>query len=332
MRKWILASLALLMAAAPLSAQQKPVKKLSNRYGMALKANDDGTYSIAKPGRYVHINLEEIPDVYTYYKAQPIASKEEMSVCTNQEFIYKTHEGYSLKLIIDRPKSNQPTPFVIYIHGGGWTGGAPRGSLQYTSQYLASQCGIAGVRITYSLGGQLGANVEVGMADVRAAVEWVQANAKELNIDPKRFGFYGHSAGAHLAAMAAMTIKGTTAVVGNSGPYVLSDPEVLAVKYANQKRRDYFFGFTPEASAKYSPINCIPKRKIPSTLLLCGTGDTSCEYTHSVRFADALKKKGGRVDLRIYPYYEHNLHSSGSDKGREILLLVADFFSKELKK
>ena len=40
--------------------------------------------------------------------------------------------------------------------------------------------------------------------DVLAAVQFVRANAGELEIDPERIGLFGASAGAHLAALAAL--------------------------------------------------------------------------------------------------------------------------------
>ena len=36
-------------------------------------------------------------------------------------------------------------------------------------------------------------------------MKWVRAHASELGVDPDRIGGYGHSAGAHLVLMAAMT-------------------------------------------------------------------------------------------------------------------------------
>jgi dipeptidyl aminopeptidase/acylaminoacyl peptidase len=36
-------------------------------------------------------------------------------------------------------------------------------------------------------------------------VRWLRAHAKELQVDPERIGSYGHSAGAHLSMMLAMT-------------------------------------------------------------------------------------------------------------------------------
>ena len=67
------------------------------------------------------------------------------------------------------------------------------------------------------------------------------------------------------------------------------------------------------------------------TILLFSMGDCLVDYTQSVEFAEALRAKGGEVDLRIYPYYDHNMHGQRSDVGHELLMLTADFFAEKLK-
>ena len=64
---------------------------------------------------------------------------------------------------------------------------------------------------------------------------------------------------------------------------------------------------------------------------MCGTGDSVVEYTQSENFAATLKKKGGKVDLVIYPYYDHNLNSKKSDKAGEIFYKTVDFVVEYLK-
>lgn len=291
MKKILLSVLATaLVAVLPVLAQQKP-KKITNRYAMVLEPQEDGSYALKDREKFKSVNLDSIPDLLTVYESRPIASGKEYKSCVSEVYVYKTHEGYDLRLIVDRAVSDRSSPFVVYIHGGGWAGGNSN-AFRVTSQYIAVKKGIAGVRISYSLGGQPGADIKVGMEDIYDALKWVQDHAEELNIDPKCFAFCGHLAGAHLAAMAALTVKGTTAFIGNAGPYDLTDPEVAAVKYANKKRREYFFSFKPEASRLYSPIHNVSRRNVPDALLI---------------------------------------HGPRSDKGREILMLMADFLERQLK-
>lgn len=332
-KQWFWGVLAFVML-VPMSvqAQKKPAKqKITNRYSMVLHQQEDGTYRLASPHKFKFINLDSVPDLLTVYQPRPIASSKHYKLCVTEEYVYKSYPDYELKLSVDRAVSDTPAPFVVYIHGGGWMAGNKE-AFRVTSQFLAVQKGIAGIRINYSLAGQPNATIELSMEDIRDAVKWVQQHAEELNIDPSRFGFCGASAGGHLSAAAAMSIKGATAMVGYAGVYNFLSFEPFVTRNINRKRQSYFFDSDQAVLKRYSPVYMIPKKHIPATMLFCGTGDVQVDYTQSVEYANALQQKGGEVDLRIYPYYDHGLSGKRSDKGREILMLTADFFVKQLKK
>lgn len=322
----LLIALAMVMM-LPAGAQNK---KISNRYSMELLPNEDGTYRLRNHDRYKFINLDEVPDLLTVYEHKPIASSKHYKSCVSEEYVYKTYPEYELKLIVDRAVSDTPAPFVVWIHGGGWTKGN-NNAFRISSQFMAVQKGIAGVRIAYTLSHQPGAKIELSMEDIADAVKWVQKHAKELNIDPKSFGFCGQSAGAHLSAASAMTIKGTKAMVGYAGPYNFLTSNDGVVNTNDRKRTRYFHNLDKDVLEAYSPVYMIPKNKIPAVMLFHGTGDCLVDYTQSVEFAEALRAKGGEVDLRIYPYYDHNMHGQRSDVGHELLMLTADFFAEKLK-
>lgn len=322
----LLIALAMVMV-SPAGAQKK---KISNRYSMELLPNEDGTYRLRNHDRYKFINLDEVPDLLTVYEHRPIASSKHYKSCVSEEYVYKTYPEYELKLIVDRAVSDTPAPFVVWIHGGGWTKGN-NNAFRISSQFMAVQKGIAGVRIAYTLSHQPGAKIELSMEDIADAVKWVQKHAKELNIDPKSFGFCGQSAGAHLSAASAMTIKGTKAMVGYAGPYNFLTSNDGVVNTNDRKRTRYFHNLDKDVLEAYSPVYMIPKKKIPAVMLFHGTGDCLVDYTQSVEFAEALRAKGGEVDLRIYPYYDHNMHGQRSDVGHELLMLTADFFAEKLK-
>lgn len=327
----ILALMALAMAVIlPASAQQPKKAKISNRYSIELVENGDGTYSVKYPNDYKFINLDEVPDLLTVYEHRPIASSKHYKSCVSEEYVYKSYPEYELKLIVDRAVSTTPAPFVVWIHGGGWTKGN-NNAFRVSSQFLAVQKGIAGVRIAYTLSHQPNASIDVSMEDIRDAVKWVQEHAEELNIDPNSFGFCGQSAGAHLSALAAMTIKGSKAMVGYAGPYNFLTANNGVVRSTDKKRIRYFHNLEEDALKECSPIYQIPKKNIPASMLCHGTGDRLVDYTQSVEYAEALRAKGGEVDLQIYPYYDHNLHSKRSDIGHKLLMLTADFFVKHLK-
>lgn len=321
--------LVLLLATFSFGSANAQKAKITNRYSMTLVENGDGTYSLKSPDAYEYVNLDEIPDLLTVYQPRPIASKKHYESCISEEYVYKTYPEYELKLIVDRAVSDEPAPFVVWIHGGGWRKGNNE-AFRVSSKFLAVQKGIAGVRIAYTLADQPNAKIDVTMEDIEDAVKWVQKHAKELNINPDSFGFCGQSAGAHLSAAAAMTIKGTKAMVGYAGPYNFLSRGNFA-EGANNATKRYFYKMDPNVLREFSPVYMIPKKNIPSTLLFHGTGDALVSYTQSVEYAEALKEKGGEVELIIYDNYDHGLHSKRSDKGHEILMHTADFFAEKLK-
>ncbi|MDE5579695.1 MAG: alpha/beta hydrolase [Alistipes sp.] len=316
---------ALLLATTAAWGQQP-----TNRYSMKLTQNADGTYELMNRARYARIvDLSQIDDLlvpYTYER-QRLQSRDYKNVEV-REIVYTTHEGYELQIAVDMAGSDRPTPVVFYVHGGGWSRGN-NGTFRVLSQYMAKQKGVTGVRIAYTLAPQPGADVRVSIADIQAAVQYVRDHAAELNIDPSRMGFVGNSAGAHLAAAGAMTSPGTKAFVGTSGIYDLETANICQ-KTKDAQRIAYFCDRDPKIVRDASPINLIPKKKAPAALLFCGTADITVECAQSKAFAEALRRRGAKVDLEVYENYDHNLSAKASDKMEEVFFKTVDFLTENL--
>ena len=90
------------------------------------------------------------------------------------------------------------------VHGGGWVAGV-RGAFQYWGPYLAAR-GIAVFAISYRLATKAKTFPEA-VQDVLTAVQFARGKASAFGIDPARIGLIGASAGAHLAALAALSGK-----------------------------------------------------------------------------------------------------------------------------
>ncbi len=319
--------LCLLLANMPMLAQQK---QITNRYAMKMNDNGDGTYSLQQAKKYARImDVNTIPDVYVPYTHvnNRLTSKLYKGVET-QDIVYKKYQDYELILTVDKAESAEPTPFMIYVHGGGWARGN-NGSSRSLSQYLAKQKGITGVRVSYTLAPQSNATVEVSIQDIKDALKYVQDHAKELNINPHIYGFLGTSAGGHLAGVGAMTSQAKV-FVGYSGIYDLETAAIVQ-KTKNEERIRYFCDRSPKVLIKSSPINLIPKEKVPACLLVCGTCDVTVECQQSQDMAKALKKRGAVCQLLEYQYYDHNVSSKTSDKMEEIFFKTADFITQYLK-
>lgn len=311
----------------PMQAQDK---QITNRYAMKMTQNADGSYSLQQAKKYAKIiDVNTIPDVlvpYTYV-ADKVTSKLYKGVRT-EDIVYKKHKDYELILTVDYAETTEPAPFMIYVHGGGWARGN-NGSSKSLSQYLAKQKGITGIRVSYTLAPQTDATVEVSIQDIKDALKYVQDHAKELNINPDVYGFLGTSAGGHLAGVGAMSSKAKV-FVGYSGIYDLETAAIVQ-KTKDEQRIGYFCDRNPKVLNGASPINLIPKKNIPAAMLVCGTCDVTVECQQSEEFAKTLKKKGGKVELLEYTYYDHNLTSKSSDKMEEIFFKAAEFIENNLK-
>ena len=329
MKKIIFALLLLSASAAAQNAQQAKVP--TNRYSMKLEAHDDGTYTLMNEQRYAKIvDLSKIDDLLVPYEHRnDRLSGRDYKGVEVREVVYKKYDDYSLTLAIDMAESATPAPVVFYVHGGGWERGN-NGALRVQSQYMAKQHGVAGVRVSYTLAPQTDATVKVSIQDIKDAVQYVRDHAAELNIDPSRMGFVGTSAGAHLAAVGAMTAPEAKVFVGYSGIYDLTTAAISS-RARKEPRVTYFCGKDPKVLHDASPVNMIPKKRQPAVLLFCGTADTTVEHSQSETFAAALKSKGAKnVEVKVYENYDHNLSAKASDKMEEIFFLTMDFLAANL--
>ncbi|HEY0812824.1 MAG TPA: alpha/beta hydrolase, partial [Pseudonocardia sp.] len=111
------------------------------------------------------------------------------------------------------PTASQPAPLLIFVHGGGFSGGDKRDVGPKVMPLL--QQGFAVASVNYRLSGE--ARFPAAAQDVKAAVRYLRAHASADSIDPGRFAIWGESAGANLAALV-----GTTA----TQPTIFDDPQL----------------------------------------------------------------------------------------------------------
>jgi len=115
---------------------------------------------------------------------------------------YANHDGVELLGDLYLPAGQGPHPLLVNVHGGYWRRGA-RETFQYWGPYLAER-GYAGFTVSYRLT-KPGKKTYPGVVhDIRAAVQFMRARAKEFRLDSDRIALWGNSAGAHLAALVAL--------------------------------------------------------------------------------------------------------------------------------
>lgn len=231
-------------------------------------------------------------------------------------------------------------PAVVYLHGGGWMTERSKAS---PNPHLVRH-GYFTVNVDYRLTDE--AIFPAQIQDVKAAVRWLRANAKKYNIDPKRIGVWGHSAGGHLAALLG-TSGGVEALEGDGGspgqssrvqavvnlagvidvlkqPWPQDDPNTAPGRLVGGAVKDKL-----DLVKQTNPITYITKDD-PPVLTIHGQNDTAVPLVQSESFHEALQQAGVESKLVIVPGYGHNVATPGGVP-TEVETEVLAFFDKHLK-
>jgi len=117
------------------------------------------------------------------------------------DITYLRAGGADLKLDVYRPSNaTDPTPVLMFMHGGGWTNGSKNSSLFAFLPFL--EMGWAVVNVEYRLADV--ALAPAAVEDCRCALRWIYQNAKQYKFDLDNLVTAGQSAGGHLALTTGM--------------------------------------------------------------------------------------------------------------------------------
>jgi acetyl esterase/lipase len=106
-----------------------------------------------------------------------------------------------LDIFYPRAKRRQLYPAVLLIHGGGWRSG-DRSQHVPMAQQLAAK-GYVTATVEYRLSTE--AHYPAAVHDLKAAIRWLRANARQYPIDTTKIAVWGFSAGGQLAALVGTT-------------------------------------------------------------------------------------------------------------------------------
>ncbi|MGQ9651724.1 MAG: alpha/beta hydrolase fold domain-containing protein [Phycisphaerae bacterium] len=249
-----------------------------------------------------------------------------------------------LLLDIYLPKSEgEPLPVVIWVHGGAWQAGSKD---PCRAVFLSGE-GYAVVSINYRLTDV--ALFPAQIHDCKAAVRWVRAHAKEYGFDPARVGVWGSSAGGHLVALLG-TSGGIRELEGDIGGNLDQSSRVQAVcdfcgpstfraedseqdpdkpreagPQVAQKLLGGPLNKNREKARLASPVEHVSKDD-PPFLIVHGEKDNVVPVKHSRLLADALRRAGVDVTLKVVPDAGHGVGGLVDRK------MVAEFFDQHLKR
>jgi dipeptidyl aminopeptidase/acylaminoacyl peptidase len=142
------------------------------------------------------------------------------------------------------------------------------------------------------------------LQDVLAGVDWIK---KTGHLDPKKIAVMGGSYGGYLSMMAVTKAPDVWAAGVPIVPFVNWFTEIENEDPVLQQSDLATMGDVVKNKALYedrSPINFIDQIKAP-LLLLAGGHDPRCPKSETQQVVDAIKKRGGTVDSKVYENEGH---------------------------
>ncbi|MDP7018305.1 MAG: alpha/beta hydrolase [Pirellulaceae bacterium] len=264
---------------------------------------------------------------------------------THADLSYGKHEKQAFDLWLAKSKDGEPTPLVIYIHGGGFRGGDKNSSRGQPIQDYLNQ-GVSFASMNYRLS-------DVGpypimMHDAARGLQHIRSKAKEWNLDGDRVACYGGSAGAGISLWLGfhddladpnskdLIARQSTRIVaaGTTGGQSTYDMRTfrewfgvpnlkphpaLVTFYGVQKDEDWESDRVKKLMADASPITHLTKDD-PPVFMTYGKGDVPVDensdpglWVHHARLGLKLKEAMKAINLECHVTWRDNQSADYKD-------------------
>jgi len=233
------------------------------------------------------------------------------------------------KLDVYLAESDKPTPAMVFIHGGGWRAGSKNRVPGWLMKGMREGA-FSVVSVEYRFSNVAPHPAQVN--DCMRAIQFVRHNAAAWNIDPKRIGVTGGSAGGHLTLWVAL--HDDVADPDSNDPVKRQSSRVAcAVSFAgptdwsllseiDHKHPAYrqLLGYEPgtpagEMDAKamkdVSPITFV-SHDDPPIMQVHGDADTTVPIEHARNLHERLKSAGVKTELVVIKGANHGVAGAGS--------------------
>ena len=263
-----------------------------------------------------------------------------------------------LKMDLLIPESARKRTLVVYVPGGGFVVAAKEAALNLRT-YVA-EAGFAVASVEYRTSRD-GANYRDGIADTKAAIRYLRANAGQYGIDAGTVAVWGESAGGYLAAMVGVTNDNGTFVVGANpdqsskvqgviDDFGASDVSKIAADFdAATQRAIYsnegiasYIGKAPDAKTLDSGIATTAANPLkyiqagaPPFLIFHGSQDKMVSPSQTLILNDALVAAGVRSQRYVVDGAAHGDLTFMGDKQsgllwstNQVMNLMVEFLSR----
>jgi acetyl esterase/lipase len=267
--------------------------------------------------------------------ASAVRFENEYRIVPNITYLTASNYDAKLDLYVTRTP-DKPLPTLIWIHGGGWTGGTKE-SYAGIPAYLAMGMNVVNVEYRLARVAQAPAAVE----DCRCALRWVIQHAKEYGIDVNRLVVSGGSAGGHLALTTGMVPASAGLDRQCPGPdnlkvaaivnwYGISDVNELLDGPNMKAYAVTWLGSATDRdqiAKRVSPLSYV-RAGLPPVLTIHGDADPTVPYTQSVRLHKALSDAGVANELMTMPGGKHGFDCCTSAQRTNAYVKIREFLAR----
>lgn len=214
---------------------------------------------------------------------------------------------------------------VLICPGGGYEGLAYDWEGTQIAKWLNTK-GIAGIVLKYRLpnSASVKTSYEAPLQDAKRAIRLIRSHANEWNIDQKKVGVMGFSAGGHLASTLGTHFNAEETVPTDSIRSMNARPDFMVLVYpvitmkkefTHMGSRNSLLGENPsEALIKEFSNEEQVQIDTPPTFLIHATDDDVVPVENSIQFYRALVDKKIDAEMHIYPEGGHGF-ALALDKG-----------------
>lgn len=288
------------------------------------------------------LSLEQAREQFARARAPFMASAQEMGALDDRTI---PGAAGNLRIRAYRPFGSRPTellPALVYFHGGGWV----FGDLDSHDRLCRELCNLAGcalISIDYRRAPEH--KFPAAAEDAIAAIAHVARHGQDFGVDAGRLAAGGDSAGANLAAVAALTFR------DQGGPqlklqlliYPVTDLAMDTESYTSiangftlTRERMQFFreaylrGPADAADWRASPLRAADLSHLPPALIIAAGHDPLVDEGKA--YADRLAAAGVAVTYSLYYGMVHGfLTAAGAvDTGRTAIAEAAATLKRAL--
>jgi len=258
-------------------------------------------------------------------------------IVPNVTYLTASNWEAKLDLYVTRA-ADKPQPTVIFIHGGGWTGGTKEGRDLAILPYLDMGMNVVNVEYRLARVAQAPAAVE----DCRCALRWVIQNAKQYGIDVNRLVVAGESAGGHLALTTGLLPASAGLDRQCPGPDNLKVAAVInwyGISDVNElldgpNMKPYAVTWLGSATdreqiaKRVSPLTYI-RAGLPPVFTIHGDADPTVPHTQSVRLHKALADAGVANELMTIPGGKHGFDCCNLAQRTNVYTKIREFLTRQ---